>query len=86
MKMKVLAFATNFLFLPSIALAVTAQPDNTPLIVIQADNDFQTALTASLIKKKVPVLVIEDSKKANYILRSASVYSKDESGAGTVAR
>jgi hypothetical protein len=80
MKLKVLALA--LLLLP---VGAAAQMDG-PSLAIKADSDFQTALTAAIVKKKVPVVVVEDPAKAKYTLKSAAVYSKDESGAGKVAR
>ncbi len=70
---------------PVFAGAATPAPDG-PSLAIKADNDFETALTAAIMKKKVPVIVVEDASKATYTLKSAAVYSKDESGAGKVAR
>jgi hypothetical protein len=39
-----------------------------------------------VIKKNVPVEVVTDQAKAEYTLQAAPVYSKDESGAGKIAR
>ena len=64
----------------------SAQTSARPTIYIDADSGFQTALTAAMIKKHVPATVTTDKAKADYILRSAPVSSKDESGAGKVAR
>jgi hypothetical protein len=58
----------------------------TPTLYVQGSGDFSTALTAALIKKNVPVVVVTDQSKAEYTLQSAAVYSKDESGAGKIAR
>ena len=57
-----------------------------PTIYIDAVGGFQTALTAAMLKKKVPVTVTTDRTKADYILKASPVDSKDESGAGKVAR
>lgn len=57
-----------------------------PMLFIQANPDFATALSAAMIKKHVPVVVVEDKAKADYILQSATVDSKNESGAGKIAR
>lgn len=57
-----------------------------PTLFIQADPNFATALSAAMIKKHVPVVVVEDKTKAEYILQSAAVDSKNESGAGKIAR
>ena len=57
-----------------------------PTLYIQASGEFGTALTAAVIKKNVPVEVVTDQAKAQYTLQAAPVYSKDESGAGKIAR
>ena len=57
-----------------------------PTIYIQADPGFQDSLTAAMIKKQVPATITTDKQNAEYILEAASVDSKDESGAGKVAR
>ncbi|HUQ47757.1 MAG TPA: hypothetical protein VM053_05860 [Gemmatimonadaceae bacterium] len=43
--------------------------------------DFGSALAAALLKKKVPVLVVTDQSKAQWIVKSAS--SQKEDGTGT---
>jgi hypothetical protein len=86
MKIKALALA-SILMLPAFAGATTpAVPADVPSLAIKADGDFQTALIAAIVKKKVPVTVVEDSSKAAYTLKSAAVYSKDESNGGKVVR
>jgi hypothetical protein len=79
--------------LVSIALAVCSLSTGSvhaqapqPTIYINAEGGFQTALTAAMLKKKVPATVTTDQTKADYILKAAPVDSKDESGAGKVAR
>jgi hypothetical protein len=67
------------------AFAKEAKPDG-PKIYVQAESGFTTALTAAIVKKNVPVTIVEDKTGADYVLQSASVDSKDESGAGKVAR
>ena len=62
-----------------------AQPAH-PTVFIDAETGFQTALTAALLKKKVDITVTTDRNKADYILQAAPVDSKEESGAGKVAR
>ena len=39
-----------------------------------------------MLKKQVPMTVTTDQEKADYVLQAAPVDSKDESGAGKVAR
>ena len=67
---------------------VMGQADNGdgPKIFIQAEPDFTTALTAAMVKKKVPAVVVEDKAHAQFVLSSAAVDSRDESAAGKVAR
>ena len=57
-----------------------------PKVYIDADQSFATALTAAIEKKSVPVIVVVDQKQADYTLKSAQVASKEESGAGKIAR
>jgi len=40
----------------------------------------------AMMKKKVPAVIVEDKEGAQYVLESAAVDSKDETGAGKVAR
>ncbi len=63
-----------------------SQTDKKPKLFVDADQSFATALTAALEKKDVPVTIVLDAKDADYTLKSAQVNSKDESGAGKVAR
>ncbi|MFN0179869.1 MAG: hypothetical protein ACKVZ0_13810 [Gemmatimonadales bacterium] len=42
--------------------------------------DFGVALSAALMKKKVPVLVVTDSSKAQWIIRSASSQREEKTG------
>lgn len=65
---------------------VYAQSSALPTVYIAAQGGFQIALTAALLKKHVPLAVTTDQAKADYILKAAPVDSKDESGAGKVAR
>lgn len=55
-------------------------------IFIAGDTNFSTALTAAMVKKHVPATVVTDEDHAEYTLQAAAVDSKDESGAGKVAR
>lgn len=57
-----------------------------PTVYIQAEGGFQTALAAAMLKKQVPITVTTDESKADYILKAAPVDSKNESGAGKIAR
>src|SRR5579862_4794120 len=55
-------------------------------IFIQATQGFDTSLAAAMVKKQVPATVVAEEDKAEYTLKAAPVDSKDESGAGKVAR
>lgn len=55
-------------------------------IFIQATQGFDTSLAAAMVKKHVPATVVADEDKAEYTLKAGPVDSKDESGAGKVAR
>lgn len=72
-----------FVLTVSVAFAVAA-PDTS--IFIAGDANFSTALTAAMVKKHVPATVVADADHAEYTLQAATVDSKDESGAGKVAR
>ena len=39
-----------------------------------------------MIKKKVPIVMVTKQDGSEYTLKAAAVYSKDESGAGKIAR
>jgi hypothetical protein len=77
-------FSVSALLLVS-AVAFAESP-NLPTVLIDANPSFTAALTAAVEKKQVPVQVITNKDNADFILHSAEVYSKDESGAGKVAR
>ena len=67
--------------------ALTAVNNNSQLkLYVEASPSFNTALTAALIKKNVPIVVVEDKGKAGFILKSAEVDSKEESTGGKIAR
>jgi hypothetical protein len=70
---------------PTASAFVNAKPD-APKIYVQADTNFTTSLTAALMKKGVPVTIIEDKVGADYVLESATVNSKEESTGGKIAR
>jgi len=70
----------------SAAMGQKAVSDDGPKIFIEAQPDFTMALTAAMMKKKVPAVIVEDKEGAQYVLESAAVDSKDETGAGKVAR
>jgi len=69
----------------SAALGQAASGDG-PKIFIEAGPDFTTAMTAAMVKKKVPAIVVEDKAAAQFVLSSATVDSKDETTGGKIAR
>jgi hypothetical protein len=68
------------------ASATFAADATIPSIFIAGDSNFSTALTAAMVKKHVPATVVADADHADYTLQAAAVDSKDESGAGKIAR
>jgi len=63
-----------------------SRPQGLPRIFIKADPDFDVALAAALNKKHAPATVVLDEKAADYVLQSAPVAAKQESGASKIAR
>ena len=57
-----------------------------PRIFVKADPDFGVALTAALNKKHAPATIVLDERSADYVLQSAAVAAKEESGASKIAR
>jgi hypothetical protein len=57
-----------------------------PKIFVKAEPDFAVALSAAIIKKHTPVIVVTDEKDAEYFLQSAAVSAKQESAGSKVAR
>jgi hypothetical protein len=79
---------------PAPAVKSTAQPPaltverstGQPRIFVKAEPGFAVSLTAALSKKQAPATIVLDEKSADYILQSASVAAKEESGASKIAR
>lgn len=78
---KVFLGFTVFLLGPILLAAQTK-----PTIFIDAGDNFSPAIAAAIVKKSVPVTVVADKSLAEYVLTGAPVNSKDESGAGKIAR
>ncbi len=57
-----------------------------PAVYIEPQQGFETYLAAAISKKNVPVDVVTDQTKANYVLRAAPVEIKTESTGGKLAR
>jgi hypothetical protein len=85
-KVKFALFSAALALCSPIVGNVYAQSATQPTVFIAAEGGFQTALTAAMLKKHVPLTVTTDQAKADYILKAAPVDSKDESGAGKMAR
>src|ERR1039458_8211831 len=64
----------------------SARPSGQPRIFVKADPDFGVALSAALNKKHAPAIVVLDERSAEYVLQSAGVAAKQESGASKIAR
>ncbi|HVR25650.1 MAG TPA: PEGA domain-containing protein [Candidatus Polarisedimenticolia bacterium] len=57
-----------------------------PTVYIEPQQGFETYLAAAISKKNVPVDVMTDQTKANYVLKAAPVEIKTESTGGKIAR
>jgi len=57
-----------------------------PAVYIEPQQGFETYLAAAISKKSVPVDVVTDETKANYVLKAAPVEIKTESTGGKIAR
>jgi len=74
------------LLTPLTLTAAVINSQNQPKLYVEASPNFTTAITAALVKKGVPVTVVEDQTKADFILKSSEVDSKEESTGGKIAR
>jgi hypothetical protein len=70
----------------SLLTCAIGHAQSAPTIFIDADSTFAPSITAAMIRKHVPVSIVIDPEHAEYVLKAAPVMSKDESGAGKVAR
>ncbi len=57
-----------------------------PSVYIEPQQGFETYLAAAISKKAVPVDVVTDQTRANYVLKAAPVEIKSESTGGKIAR
>ena len=71
---------------PPTASSTFVSPSGIPRIFVKADQNFSVALAAALNKKHAPATIVLDEKFADYVLQSASVSAKQESGASKIAR
>lgn len=83
--MRTIALMLCLSSLPTATFAEKATHNSVP-IFIQSQDGFEVYLKAALFKKDVPVTIVTDPQAAKFILRSAPVVSKEESGAGKIAR
>ena len=71
---------------PPPATTQNIQSGGLPKIFVKADQDFAVALTAALNKKRARATVVLNQNDAEYVLQSAGVAAKQESGASKIAR
>lgn len=71
---------------PSASTPANGKSVGFPKIFVKADQDFAVALTAAMNKKHDPATIVVEEKAAEYVLQSASVAAKQESGASKIAR
>jgi hypothetical protein len=64
-------FAFLLLSLCSIAVAQTPQLKSGASVYIEPMDGYETYLAAAIAKKKVPLIVVADKSKAEYIVRSS---------------
>ncbi len=57
-----------------------------PAVYIEPQQGFETYLAGAISKKNVPVDVVTDQTRANYVLKAAPVEIKTESTGGKIAR
>jgi hypothetical protein len=57
-----------------------------PTVYIEPQQGFETYLAAAVGKKAVPIDVVTDPSRANYVLKAAPVEIKTESTGGKIAR
>ena len=57
-----------------------------PAVYVEPQQGFETYLAAAISKKNVPVDLVTDQAKANYVLKAAPVEIKTESTGGKIAR
>jgi len=67
------------------SLSCFGQPAR-PTVYIEPQQGFETYLAAAISKKNVPVDVVTDQTRANYVLKAAPVEIKTESTGGKIAR
>jgi hypothetical protein len=82
-----LRFTMIFAMVLALNVAMSAATANErPTVYVEAQNGFETYLSAAIAKKGVPVDVVTDKTKATYVLRAAPIEIKAESTGGKIAR
>ena len=57
-----------------------------PTLYIDAQDGFDTYVTAAIAKKGVPIEVVTDKSKADFVLQASAVQTHKESSGGKIAR
>ena len=70
----------------TITIAVWGAEKTKPTLYIDAQDGFDTYVTAAIAKKEVPVEVVTDKSKADYVLQASAVQTHKESNGGKIAR
>lgn len=63
-------FASLLLMLSAVAFAQTPQITSGATVYIEPMDGYETYLTAAIVKKHVPLVVVADKSKADYIITS----------------
>lgn len=82
--MRKLSFSAIFLLLVALSVNVCAQ--DKPTVFIEAQDGFETYVTAAIQKKGVPIDVVTDKSKAKYLLKAAPIETHKESSGSKIAR
>jgi hypothetical protein len=93
MKKAIAVFATSLVMAAMTALPIAGQAEQPRIYIesaatVDASNskdkakqvDFGTALSAALIKKEVPVIVVTDKSKSKWTIQSESSQKEDSTG------
>ena len=82
--MKTSEIARTLAVLVSAAALASAGARHT--IYVEPSDGFETSIIAALQKKHVPVEIVTDKDRADYVLTATDVQIHKESGAGKIAR
>jgi hypothetical protein len=80
---KIVSTFSLLLLLSLLALAQTNEgpfklEPGTKIFIAEMDNDLDGFLSAEIVKKKLPVLLVTDEKEAAYILSGSSIKGDDK--------